>query len=191
MGRHAADRPRKPPLHADLFVPTPGSAAARAARDRASAAFENLVEPHREALELYVLRLTDGDEAAAESLLKETLYHAAQDPSRYPQRASAVRPWLVLTARTLLREGAPPEPAPGPQSSTTIVRAMDDLATAHRDILVELFYQGVSLEEAAAARGLPVETLKSRLYFAMRSLRVVLDQRLADRPDPPGGGHRR
>jgi RNA polymerase sigma-70 factor (ECF subfamily) len=68
---------------------------------------------------------------------------------------------------------------------------MDDLATAHRDILVELFYQGVSLEDAAAARGVPVETLKSRLYFAMRSLRVVLDQQLAGRPDPQGGGHRR
>ena len=47
MGRHAADRPRKPPLHADLFVPTPGSAAARAARERANSAFDTLVEPHR------------------------------------------------------------------------------------------------------------------------------------------------
>ena len=201
MGRHAADRPRKPPLHADLFVPTPGSAAARAAQDRAATAFEILVRPHREALETYVLRLTGGDEAAAESLLKETLYHAAQDPSRYPQRASAVRAWLVLTARTILRDEAEPagpddrppapDPGPGPRPATTIVRAMDDLATAHRDILVELFYQGVSLEDAAAARGVPVDTLKSRLYFAMRSLRVVLDQQLADRPDPQGGGHRR
>ena len=202
MGRHAADRPRKPPLHADLFVPTPGSAAARAASERATSAFETLVEPHREALETYVLRLTGGDQAAAESLLKETLYRAGQDPSRYPQRASAVRPWLVLTARTILRDGArtaghdgrppaPPAGPPSPPAGTTIVRAMDDLAAAHRDVLVELFYQGVSLEDAAAARGVPVETLKSRLYFAMRSLRVVLDQQLAGRPDPQGGGHRR
>ena len=202
MGRHAADRPRNPPLHADLFVPTPGSAAARAAQERAASAFETLVEPHREALETYVLRLTGGDEGAAESLLKETLYRAAQDPSRYPQRASAVRAWLVLTARTILRdsertagyddrpEGRTPQPPPGPRAATTIVRAMDDLATTHRDILVELFYQGLSLEEAAAARGMPVETLKSRLYFAMRALRVVLDQQLADRPRPPGG-HRK
>jgi RNA polymerase sigma-70 factor (ECF subfamily) len=206
MGRHAADRPRKPPLHADLFVPTPGSAAARAAQNRAVSAFDALVEPHREALETYVLRLTGGDEAAAESVLKETLYRAAQDPSRYPQRASAVRPWLVLTARTILRDGARmaghddrpvlpppaevPDQSPAPRAATTIVRAMDDLAAAHRDILLELFYQGVSLEDAAAARGVPVETLKSRLYFAMRSLRVVLDQHLADQPGPQGS-HRR
>jgi len=192
MGRHAADRPRKPPLHADLFVPTPGS---RAAQTRVTSAFDALVEPHREALETYVLRLTGGDAAAAESLVKETLYRAAQDPSRYPQRASAVRPWLVLTARTILRDGTrvaghddrPPAPvadtSPSPRAATTIVRAMDDLAAAHRDILVELFYQGVSLQDAAAARGVPVETLKSRLYFAMRSLRVVLDQQLADESD--------
>ena len=203
MGRHAADQARKPPLHADLFVPTPGSAAARAAQDRAASAFDALVEPHRRALETYVLRLTGGDEVAAGSLLKETLYRAAQDPARYPQRASAVRPWLVLTARTILRDGertaghddrpverTTPQQTPAPRAATTIARAMDDLATTHRDVLVELFYQGLSLEEAAAARGVPVETLKSRLYFAMRSLRVVLDQQLADRPAPQGG-HRR
>lgn len=199
MGRHAAEQPRKPPLHADLFVPTPGSAAARAAQQRAASAFDDLVAPHREALEAYVLRLTGGDEAAAESLLKETLYRAAQDPSAFPQRPSAVRPWLVLTARTIQRDGErqaghddrPAEPQPAPRAATTIVRAMDDLAPAHRDVLIELFYQGVSLEDAAAARGVPVETLKSRLYFAMRTLRVVLDQQLADRPGPQGGGHRR
>ncbi|AGZ44846.1 sigma factor-like helix-turn-helix DNA-binding protein [Actinoplanes friuliensis] len=202
MGRHAADRPGNLPLHADLFSPTPGSAAERAAQSRAAAAFETLVGPHREAVADYVHRLTGGDEALAGSVLKETFYRAAQDPARYPQRASGVRPWLVLTARTVLRDGErfapaghddrPPAvvPARGPQAATTIAGAMDDLASAHRDVLVELFYRGVSLEEAAAVRGVPVEELKSRLYFAMRSLRVVLDQHLADRHDP-GTGYRR
>lgn len=221
MGRHAANRPGKLPLHSDLFAPTPGSAAARAAQARAETAFESLVEPHRDALAAYVLRLTGGDEEAADKALKETFYRAAQDPSRYPQRASAVRPWLVLTARLVLRDGerfapaghddrprdsVPERPSvarpattmserpsvaqpattmserpPVARPATTIVRAMDNLAAAHRDILVELFYRGISLEDAAAARGVPVETLKSRLYFAMSSLRAVLDQQVADR----------
>ncbi|MGA5304743.1 sigma factor-like helix-turn-helix DNA-binding protein [Nucisporomicrobium flavum] len=198
MGRHAADRPGRPPLHADLFAPAPGTAAAYAARERAAEAFDRLVEPHRDALEAYVLRLTDGDRAAADSVLKETFYRAAQDPARYPPRASAVRPWLVLTARTVLRDGersapaghddrpvvAPAERSPSPLAETTVVGAMNDLADAHREILVELFYQGVSLESAAAARGVPVATLKSRLYFAMRALRAVLDQRTEPGPDP-------
>jgi RNA polymerase sigma-70 factor (ECF subfamily) len=147
-----------------------------------------------------VLRLTEGDEAATESVLKEPSYRAAQDPARYPQRPSAVRPWLVLTARTVLRDGERLAPAghddrpessrsgerstgPEPPPATTVVRAMEDLATTHRDILVELFYRGVSLEEAAQVRGVPVETIKSRLYFAMRALRVVLDQQVAERHD--------
>jgi DNA-directed RNA polymerase specialized sigma24 family protein len=34
-------------------------------------------------------------------------------------------------------------------------------------------------------RGVPVETVKSRLYFAMRALRLVLDQQVADRHEAP------
>jgi RNA polymerase sigma-70 factor, ECF subfamily len=205
MGRHAANRPapdapgaggaRFP--HADLVAPEPGSAAARAAAERARTAFDALVEPHRSALHAYVLRLTHGDEAVAESVVKETLHRVALDPARYPQRASAARPWLVLTARAVLHAadrstlaGHDDRPWPGPADGhtpragapahgTTVVRAMEDLSAVHRDLLVELFYGGVSLEDAAAARGVPVETVKSQLYFAMRALRLVLDRHAA------------
>ena len=194
MGRPAADGTAsdaargggRQPLHADLFAPQPGTRAARTAEERAAATFESLVTPHREALREYVERLTEGDESATDSVVKETLYRASQDPSRFPQRPSAVRPWLVLTARTVLRDGDRQAPAghddrpavPVERTATTVVRAMDDLAGTHRDILVELFYRGVSLEEAARVRGVPVETIKSRLYFAMRALRVVLDKQV-------------
>jgi RNA polymerase sigma-70 factor (ECF subfamily) len=66
-----------------------------------------------------------------------------------------------------------------------VIRAFDELSGVHRDILIGLFYRGVSLEEAAEASSVPVETVKSRLYFAMRALRVVLDQHVADRHDAP------
>ncbi|BCJ55292.1 hypothetical protein Asp14428_67670 [Actinoplanes sp. NBRC 14428] len=62
------------------------------------------------------------------------------------------------------------------------MRAMEDLAASHREVLVELFYRGVSLEAAAEARGVPVSDLKSSLYFAMRELRVVLDRQTGDDP---------
>jgi RNA polymerase sigma-70 factor (ECF subfamily) len=201
MGRHAANRPApdsgsgsssRPLLHSDLFAPP----RARGVEDERNAAvFDDLVGPHRGALHGYVLRLTDGDGAATDSVIKETFYRAAQDPTRYPERPSAVRPWLVLIARTVLKDGerfAPAghddRPLPTPHQNvhrnrpaTTVVRALDDLSPVHRDVLVELFYRGVSLEEAAEVRGVPVETVKSRLYFAMRALRVVLDQQVADR----------
>lgn len=202
MGRHAAERSApgsgsafagRTLQHSDLVGL---SGVDRPAADEAASVFEALVSPHRDALYEYVSKVTDGDESATDSVIKETLYRAAQDPSRYPQRPTAVRPWLVLTARAVLRDGlrmAPAghddRPAPhrssgdAPPAGTTVVRALDDLAGTHRDILVELFYRGVSLQEAAEVRGVPVETVKSRLYFAMRALSVVLDQQLADRND--------
>jgi RNA polymerase sigma-70 factor (ECF subfamily) len=199
MGRHATDRLGNPPLHADLFAPAPGSAASRIAQHRAASAFESMVAPHRAALAAYVARLTGGDPSAADGVLKETLYRAGRDPSRFPQRASGVRPWLVLIARTVLRDGerfAPAGhddrpsvvmPGEGPRSATTIAGAMEELAEEHREILAELFYGGVSLEDAAADRAVPVEELQSRLYFAMRSLRIVLDQQLSGQLDPVAG----
>ncbi|GLY94387.1 sigma factor-like helix-turn-helix DNA-binding protein [Actinoplanes sp. NBRC 103695] len=190
MGRHAAGRP---PLHADLFTPPPGDTARLAGESRAAAAFELLVGPHRPGLRDYVDKLTDGDGQLTDSVVKETLYRAAQDPSRYPQRPSAVRPWLVLIARTALRDGERMAPAghddrpqfvpPEPPAATTVLGAMDSLADTHREILVELFYRGVSLEEAAHHRGVPVETVKGWLYYAMRALRGVIDQQVADRHD--------
>jgi RNA polymerase sigma-70 factor (ECF subfamily) len=203
MGRHAANRPApdvsgaspaRTPLHADLFVPNRG----RPDDDDVGAVFDALVAPHRDALYAYVLRLTEGDEAITESVVKETLYRAAQEPSVYPQRASAVGPWLLRTARTVVRDGARLAPAGHDdrptarrrderfaakvrRPATTVVRALEDLSGVHRDILVELFYRGVSLEEAAEVRGVSVETVKSRLYFAMRALRAVLDQQINDR----------
>jgi RNA polymerase sigma-70 factor (ECF subfamily) len=213
MGRHAADgtAPGSPgpddrgkaagprlPRHADLFMPTPTTADAQASAERAAEAFQRLVEPHTTGLRAYVLKLTDGDEAAADSILKETLYRLAQDPRQYPRRPSAVRPWLVLAARKVLRDGERYAPAGrddrpypllqevrtaesgSPVPASGIVGMMNDLPAADRELLVELVYRGVSLEAAAAERGVPVETVKSRLYFALRGLRGVLDQHLSD-----------
>ena len=177
------------PHHADLFRPGVEPSAA----DVDEESFQRLIEQHSEALLGYVLRLTGGDEAEAESVVKETFYRAAQEPSRLVQRTSSVRPWLVLLARTAYQDGQRRAPAeavavpvrPQPSAETTVVRAMDNLSQVHREILVELFYRGISLEEAAHARGVGVDTVKSRLYYAMRALRIVLDQQVADGPIGP------
>jgi RNA polymerase sigma-70 factor (ECF subfamily) len=179
------------PHHADLFSPVDEPSAADADEE----SFQRLIDQHGEALLGYVLRLTGGDEAEAESVVKETFYRAAQEPSRLAQRTSSVRPWLVLLARTAYQDGqrrAPAESEPVPVRSpasasaeTTVVRALDNLSQVHREILVELFYRGTSLEEAAHARGVSVDTVKSRLYYAMRALRIVLDQQVGDGPVGP------
>lgn len=202
MGRHAGDwtAPGSPdpadrdktagPRHADLFLPGPHPAP-RINVERAAQTFDRLVEPHRAALRAYILKLTEGDESVAESMLKETLYRVAQDPAAFPESAPAMRPLLMLTARKVVNDGERRAPAghddrpfwPQARSAraatpatpaATIVAAMKGLSVAHRELIVDLCYGGRSLQEAAADRGVPVETVKSQLYSAMRALRTNL-----------------
>ncbi|MDI6103034.1 hypothetical protein QLQ12_30910 [Actinoplanes sp. NEAU-A12] len=149
-----------------------------------------------------MLRATQGDEFVAHSVLRETLYRAAQDPARYPRRASAVRAWLVLMARAVLHDGErhapaghgdrpPTHPAtpafvPGPHPArgapaATVVAAMKELTTEHRELILRTFYGGASLADVAADRGVPVAKIKLDLLLAMRALRAVLDQRVTKR----------
>ncbi|MFI5491468.1 hypothetical protein [Actinoplanes sp. NPDC051859] len=100
--------------------------------------------------------------------------HAADRSGSPPRHADLFTPAPGSAAERFARQRAGPRTG---HPHTTIVRAIEDLAAAHREILIELFYQGVPLEAAAAARGLPVREVKSDLYFALRALRAVLDQR--------------
>jgi RNA polymerase sigma-70 factor (ECF subfamily) len=43
-------------------------------------------------------------------------------------------------------------------------------------VLVECFYRGRSVAEAAAVLGIPAGTVKSRTHYAVRALRLVLDE---------------
>src|ERR1700760_223497 len=132
-----------------------------ARRPTVASGFDDLVAPHRAALQSYVCRITGGDQAATEIVLKETLYRAAQDPTRYPRTEAAVRPWLLLIAR-----GPPPAGRPGPSAAQALAELPDD----QRNLLIELFYGGGSIEDAAAARRVGVTTVKIHLGHALRAL---------------------
>jgi RNA polymerase sigma-70 factor (ECF subfamily) len=46
----------------------------------------------------------------------------------------------------------------------------------HREVLVECFYQGRSVVEAVARLGVPAGTVKYRAHYALRLLRLVLEE---------------
>jgi RNA polymerase sigma-70 factor (ECF subfamily) len=54
--------------------------------------------------------------------------------------------------------------------------ALARLQPDHRSVVVALYYQRLSVAEAAMRLGIPVGTVKSRAFYAVRSLRVVLDE---------------
>lgn len=61
--------------------------------------------------------------------------------------------------------------------SWTFAEALADLSPEHRSVLIETYYRGRSVSEAAAALGIPPGTVKSRSYYALRALKLALEER--------------
>jgi RNA polymerase sigma-70 factor (ECF subfamily) len=54
---------------------------------------------------------------------------------------------------------------------------MDDLSPEHREVLVEIYYGGKTVAEAAQSLGVAPGTVKSRSYYALRALRATMSSR--------------
>jgi RNA polymerase sigma-70 factor (ECF subfamily) len=61
--------------------------------------------------------------------------------------------------------------------SWTVAEALSSLSPPHRAVLVATYYRGLSVAEAAEEIGVPVGTIKSRTYYALRALRLALTER--------------
>lgn len=57
-----------------------------------------------------------------------------------------------------------------------VAEALASLEPGHREVLVETYYRGRSVAEAAAALGIPAETVKSRTLYALKELRLALQE---------------
>jgi RNA polymerase sigma-70 factor (ECF subfamily) len=155
-----------------------------------------LHDEHGDALFAHALRLCDGDRQRAEDLMQETLLRAWRHPESMDPDRGSTRAWLFTTARRLAidawrrREArvgevftdALPEPshdldeADRAVEAWTIAEALERLSPLHRDVLIECFYRGRSVTEAAVALGIPAGTVKSRTHYAVRALRLVLEE---------------
>ena len=65
-----------------------------------------------------------------------------------------------------------------------IVDALDSLSREHRAVIVETYYRGRSVAEAARILGVPEGTVKSRCYYALRALKLALAERGVTRDLP-------
>jgi RNA polymerase sigma-70 factor (ECF subfamily) len=170
------------------------------AADRGAVADEQLIRAlyaeHGGPLLGYVQRLTGGDRQSAEDIVQETLLRAWRNPGALAGRP--VRPWLFTVARNLVvdtyraRRARPTEVGdPGLHASSwvaaddadraleswTVADALSTLRPDHRQVLVETYYLGRSVAEAAAELGIPAGTVKSRAYYALRALKLALEER--------------
>ena len=57
-----------------------------------------------------------------------------------------------------------------------VVTALERLTPEHRQMIRLAHFQGMTMREIAEHTGLPLGTVKSRTWYALRSLRLVLEE---------------
>jgi RNA polymerase sigma-70 factor, ECF subfamily len=151
---------------------------------------------YRSPLMSYVLRLTAGDRQHAEDVVQETMVRAWRQAGQLDLTEPSLMPWLATVARRIViddkrrRSVRPAETGDDMLDDTPVADATEDLlrkvvvtealqalSPAHREVLNETILRDRTVNEAAEVLGVPVGTVKSRVYYALRALRVVLAER--------------
>ena len=155
------------------------------------AAFSALYERHGVAVRRYVVRrvgIYDGEDLAAEVFIR-----AFRSSGKYRAEHESALPWLLGVANhviadhrrierrrlsaleRILVEGR--EVVPGPEVGLTLelIRALLRLPTTDRDTLLLMVWGELSRDEVAAALGVPVGTVNSRIARARKRLATDLE----------------
>ncbi len=158
--------------------------------------FATLYREYHRPLLTFVLRLTGGDRQQAEDVVQETMVRAWCSADTLSPRSESAMPWLATVARRIVidqwrrRDSRPPEVGESalenqasPEQtdrilhSVAVADAMRALTPAHREVLTATVLQDRTVNQAAETLDIPVGTVKSRVYYALRALRVVLEER--------------
>jgi RNA polymerase sigma-70 factor (ECF subfamily) len=154
-----------------------------------------LHDAHGPALFRYVARLTH-DPALAEDIVQEALLRAWKKPAILEQGTEAARAWLFTVARNLViddrrsarhnHEFATDELPETPTHTDDTDAVLDkwllsdallSLSIEHRTAVVSAYYLGHSTAEIARRENVPEGTVRSRMHYALRALRLALQER--------------
>ncbi|MCH6164288.1 sigma-70 family RNA polymerase sigma factor [Pseudonocardia alaniniphila] len=103
------------------------------------------------------------------------LYTVARNLVTDLRRHDAIRP-VIVHDEIALKRASESDPFEKAVHRRVVADALNQLRPKHRDVLIAIYYQDCSLAEAAHRLGIPVGTVKSRSYHALRELRGVLEQ---------------
>lgn len=139
----------------------------------------------------FALRSLD-DPGLAEEAVQETFLRAWRAGERFDPQLGSLRTWLFAILRNVVidlsraRAARPPlgaggaEPAEEPFERALLAwqveEALRRIGEPHRRVLVETFYRGRPYGEVAEELGVPEGTVKSRVYYGLRALRVALEE---------------
>ncbi len=151
------------------------------------------------------------DESLAEDVVQEVFLLVWRHPERYDPARGSVSAWLMTMVHhravdavrreaTRRRHTVPPgeegdewlPPGPGADEAALdavvaghVREALGALPTEQREALTLAYFGGFTQREVASISGIPLGTVKSRMFTAVRTLRGLLEGRV-DRGDAEG-----
>ncbi|MBM7805417.1 RNA polymerase sigma-70 factor (ECF subfamily) [Geodermatophilus bullaregiensis] len=149
--------------------------------------------------ELYRFALRQlGDGGAAQDVVQEVFLRAWRASGSYDPQLASLRTWLFAIARNVvvdearrfavrpwqqqLTDGADLEaPAAaaadeGLVDAWVVEEALRRISEEHRTVIVQTHLRGRPYAEVAAELGVPVGTLRSRVFYGLKALRLALDE---------------
>lgn len=141
-----------------------------------------------------------GDPGAAQDVVQETFVRAWRSVDRYDPTIASLRVWLFAIARNAMLDSVraasarpwqgnlldPPTVEAAGQTvedqseqllrSWVVEEALRRISPEHRDAIVETHLKERPYAEVAGERGIPVGTVRSRVFYGLKALRVAMDE---------------
>lgn len=126
--------------------------------------------------------------------MQEALLRAWRNPRILEQGTAASKAWLYAVARNFAIDECRsararreigserlPERSRSDNTDTTlnawlIADALSQLKPEHRVVIVRAYYRGESVAELAKALHVPQGTVRSRMHYGLRALRLALEE---------------
>ena len=155
---------------------------------------QGLHDRHAPELWRFAMRLTR-DPQVAEDVVQEALLRAWRDPGLATRTEPQARAWLFTVVRNLVVDrwrsaamrhevGGLDFVEPGVEDRSgevldrwLIAEALQSVSREHRQVIAAAYYEGRTVAEIAAELRVPEGTIKSRLHYGLRSLRLVLQEK--------------